>query len=79
VFKAACHWCLRCHQHHYQHRHLLHADFLLGSFFNPEDVEYIFLRKFCRFLTNYTALYPRKQNSAGLPTLSWDTAILKTC
>jgi hypothetical protein len=39
--------------------HLLHAGFLLDSFFVPEDVGEVFLRNVSSFSTNYTALYSR--------------------
>jgi hypothetical protein len=40
--------------------YLLHAGFLLGLLFNPEDVGYMFFRKAGLISTGYTALYPRR-------------------
>jgi hypothetical protein len=40
---------------------LLHAGFLLGLFFNPEDKGDISLRNVGCFSTDYTALYPTRQ------------------
>jgi hypothetical protein len=40
--------------------YLLHAGFLLDSFFVPEDESEMFLRNVSWFSTNYTALYSRK-------------------
>jgi hypothetical protein len=42
----------------------LHAGFLVGFFFNPENGGDMFLRNVSRFSTNYTALYPRRQKSS---------------
>jgi hypothetical protein len=39
---------------------LLHAGFLLGLLFDPEDEGEMFLRKLGLFSTDYTALYPRR-------------------
>jgi hypothetical protein len=36
------------------------AGFLLGLFFDPEDVGDMFLRNVGWLLTDYTALYPRR-------------------
>jgi hypothetical protein len=44
--------------------YLLHGGFLLGSFFDSEDGGDIFLRRFRCLFTDYTALYPRRQNSS---------------
>jgi hypothetical protein len=38
----------------------LHAGFLLGLFFDPEDGDDMFLRNFRRLSADYTALYPRR-------------------
>jgi hypothetical protein len=43
---------------------LLHMGFLLGLFFDPQDGGYIFLRNVGELSTDYTALYPRRQNSS---------------
>jgi hypothetical protein len=47
------------------------ACYLLGLFFDPEDGDNIFLQNVGRLSTNYTVLYPRRQNS------SWHAVILK--
>jgi hypothetical protein len=39
---------------------LLHAGFLLGLFFNPEDGSDMFLRNVSRLSANYTSLYYRR-------------------
>jgi hypothetical protein len=39
---------------------LLHAGFLLGLLFYPEDGGDMFLRNVGRLSANYTALYPRR-------------------
>jgi hypothetical protein len=44
-------------------RCLLHALFLLGLFFEPENVDYMFLWNVCCLSPAYTALYPRRYNS----------------
>jgi hypothetical protein len=44
--------------------YLLHAGFLLGPFFEPEDGSGIFLRNIDCFSTDYMALYSRKQHSS---------------
>jgi hypothetical protein len=41
--------------------YLLHAGFLIGSFFEPEVGDDMFLRKFGWISTDYTALYPRSR------------------
>jgi hypothetical protein len=40
-----------------------HAAFLLGLFFDPEDGSDMLLRNVGLLSTDYTALYPRRQNS----------------
>jgi hypothetical protein len=40
--------------------YMLHADFLLGLFFDTEDGGQIFLRNVGWLSTDYRALYPRK-------------------
>jgi hypothetical protein len=40
--------------------HLLHAGFLLGLFFEPEDGGAMFLRNLGWLSVDYTALYPRR-------------------
>jgi hypothetical protein len=40
--------------------YLLHAGFLLGIVFDPEDGGNIFPRNVGSFSTDYTALYPRR-------------------
>jgi hypothetical protein len=40
----------------------LHAGFLLGILFDPEDGDDMFLRIFSSMSTNYMVLYPRRQN-----------------
>jgi hypothetical protein len=42
----------------------LHACLLLGLSFDPEDGGDIFLQNVGGFSTDYTALYPRRQNSS---------------
>jgi hypothetical protein len=37
-----------------------HGDFLLGSFFDPEDGDDMLLRNVGSLSTDYTALYPRR-------------------
>jgi hypothetical protein len=44
--------------------YLLHAEFLRGLFFHPEDGGDMFLRNVCCLAMEYTALCPRSQNSA---------------
>jgi hypothetical protein len=43
-------------------RYLLHARFLLGLFFNPEDGGYICIRNVGWFSADYTALYYKRTN-----------------
>jgi hypothetical protein len=43
--------------------YLLHTGFLLGLFFDPEDGSDVFFRNVGCLSTDYTALYPRRQNS----------------
>jgi hypothetical protein len=43
--------------------YLLHAGFLLGIFFDPEDGCAMFLSNTDQLSTDYTVLYPRRQNS----------------
>jgi hypothetical protein len=38
--------------------------FLLGLLFSPEDGGDIFLKNISQLSTDYTALYPRRQNSS---------------
>jgi hypothetical protein len=38
--------------------YLLHAGFLRGLFFDPDDGGDMFLRNVCSFSTDFTALYP---------------------
>jgi hypothetical protein len=45
-------------------RALLHAGFLLDLFFDPADGGDMYLRSIGRLSTDYTALYPRRQNSS---------------
>jgi hypothetical protein len=42
--------------------YLLHADFFLGPFFDPEDGGDVFLCNIGRLSTDYTSLYPRSKN-----------------
>jgi hypothetical protein len=44
--------------------YVLHAGFLLGLFFDPEDRGNVFLQNVCWFSTDYMALYPRRQSSS---------------
>jgi hypothetical protein len=44
--------------------YLLHADFLLGLIFHPEDEFYLYHRKFDWLSTDSTALYPKRWNSS---------------
>jgi hypothetical protein len=44
------------------HFNMRHAAFLLGSLFDIEDVDCMFLRIVGLFSTDYTALYPETQN-----------------
>jgi hypothetical protein len=44
--------------------YLLHAGFFFGLLFYPEDVGDIFLRNVSCLSTDYTVLYPRRQNSS---------------
>jgi hypothetical protein len=46
--------------------YLLHAGFLLGLFFDPKDGGNMFLRNVGRLSMDYTALYPRRQNSSDI-------------
>jgi hypothetical protein len=51
----------------------VHTAFLLGLFFNPEDEGNMILRNVNSISTDYTALYPRQQNSSKvnfLPNVS---------
>jgi hypothetical protein len=43
-------------------RYVLHAGSWLGSFFDPEDEDDMFLRNAGWFSADYMALYPRSQN-----------------
>jgi hypothetical protein len=43
---------------------LVHAGFLLGLFFDHEDGGAMFVRNVGLFSTDYTALYPRRENSS---------------
>jgi hypothetical protein len=43
---------------------LLHAVFLLGLLFNPEDRSGMPLQNFSSLSVDYTVLYPRRQNSS---------------
>jgi hypothetical protein len=45
---------------------MLPADFFFGLLIAPEDGGGKFLRNVGSFSTNYTAIYPRKQNSLFL-------------
>jgi hypothetical protein len=56
---------------------LLHADFSLGLFFDPEDEGDIFLRNVGWLSTNYTELYPRRQNSSFCGLFSKDLSTSK--
>jgi hypothetical protein len=51
-----------------------HAGFLLGLFFDPEDGGDMFLRNVGWLLTDYTALYPRRQTLLT-QEVSWTIAI----
>jgi hypothetical protein len=51
---------------------LLHVDFFLGLFFEPEDVADMFLQNIGWFSTDYTALYPRRHN------YRWEPQTLQT-
>jgi hypothetical protein len=42
-----------------------HTAFLHGLFFDPEGGSDIFLRNVCWLSADYTALYPKRQNSSG--------------
>jgi hypothetical protein len=42
--------------------YVLHAGFLLGLFFDPDKGGEVFLRNFGPLSTDYTALYPIRQN-----------------
>jgi hypothetical protein len=44
--------------------YLLHAGFLRALFFDREDGGNMFLGNVSLFSTDYTALYPRRQNSS---------------
>jgi hypothetical protein len=44
--------------------YVLHAGFLLGLFFDPENRGDMFLRNVCWLSTDYMALYPRRQNDS---------------
>jgi hypothetical protein len=44
--------------------YMLHAGFLLGSLLDAERGSNMFLRNVCRLSTDYTALYPNRQNSS---------------
>jgi hypothetical protein len=46
--------------------HLLHADFLLGLFFDRDDGDYMFLWNISWLSMDYTVLYPTWQNSSSL-------------
>jgi hypothetical protein len=46
--------------------YLLHAGFLLGLFFNPEDRCNTFLQNAVRLSMDYETSYPRRQNSSSL-------------
>jgi hypothetical protein len=35
-----------------------------GLFFDPEDGDHMFLRNVGRLSTNYTAMYPRREDSS---------------
>jgi hypothetical protein len=50
---------------------LLHADFLLGSLFNPENGGNVFLQNVSWLSRDYKALCPRRLNSSKLNILSW--------
>jgi hypothetical protein len=41
--------------------YLLHAGFLLGSFFHPEGVGDMFLQNIGRYSMKYTASYPKRK------------------
>jgi hypothetical protein len=43
----------------------LHAGFLLGILFDPEGGSRMFLQNFGLLSPDYTALYPRRQNSSN--------------
>jgi hypothetical protein len=47
-----------------QKRNCFHSSFLRGVFFDPEYGGDIFLRNMGLLLTEFTALYPRRQNSS---------------
>jgi hypothetical protein len=53
--------------------HLLHADFWLGVFFDPEDRSDMFLWNVSWLSTEYAALDPRRQNSQSS---LWEPQIL---
>jgi hypothetical protein len=44
--------------------YLLHIGLLLGLFFDPENRGDMFFRNFSWLSTDYTALYPRRQNAS---------------
>jgi hypothetical protein len=46
--------------------YLLHAGFLFGLFFDPEDGGDMFLRNVVRFSTNYAASTPRRYSSSRI-------------
>jgi hypothetical protein len=46
---------------------LLHADFLLGLLFDPEDGDAIFLRNVGLVSLDYKAIYLRRENSSHPP------------
>jgi hypothetical protein len=61
--------------------YLLHAGFLLCLFFDTENGGDMFLRNVCWLSTDYTALYPRRQNSSLLwePQTPHFNIILSIC
>jgi hypothetical protein len=52
-------------------RYLLHTGYLLGLFYDKEDIDDMFLLRNVGWLSTYSALHPRRQKSS----LCCDTAV----